>query len=317
MDPTFSDEQDEFRSAVRRALAQQARTGEPPHPEDDARVLTILLALGAGELPTETDRGIVFEELGASCVTGPASAVLGLTLPVLDALEDGASIASDCRSGRILPIVVDDLTLAHDVGNATHLLVISGGDVGIIARSDATVEPLESFDPGRPLSAIALQTSPDRIGSASAARMALDRAGRMAITYELVGIARACVDIAVEHARDREQFGRPIGSYQAISHRCVDMFMSLESARNHAHFASWALDAGDTQAELATRRAHAEACRAALSNAQSVLQVLGGIGFTWEHDAHRYLRRAHTCSHAMGTMRDSLARVSALIGLEG
>ena len=139
--------------------------------------------------------------------------------------------------------------------------------------------------------------------------------GAVALASELVGVAQATLDMAVAHARLREQFGRPIGSYQAISHRCADMFVALESARSHAYYAAWAVATGAADAELAAARAKASASDAAVFCAQSNIQVHGGIGFTWEHDAHLYLKRARAGAGALGTAAAHRRRIADLMGV--
>jgi alkylation response protein AidB-like acyl-CoA dehydrogenase len=120
--------------------------------------------------------------------------------------------------------------------------------------------------------------------------------------------------MAVAYARDREQFGRPIGTYQAVSHRLVDMFVALESARSHAYHAAWAMSAGADVAALAASQAKAAASDAAVACAQGAIQVHGGIGFTWEHDLHLYLKRARSGSAAWGTASTHRRRIADLIG---
>jgi alkylation response protein AidB-like acyl-CoA dehydrogenase len=121
--------------------------------------------------------------------------------------------------------------------------------------------------------------------------------------------------MAVAYARMREQFGRPIGSYQAISHRCADMFVALESARSHAYYAAWAVACGAGDAELAAAQAKAAASDAAVFCAQSNIQVHGGIGFTWEHDAHLYLKRARWGAAFLGTAAAHRRRIADLMGV--
>jgi alkylation response protein AidB-like acyl-CoA dehydrogenase len=166
---------------------------------------------------------------------------------------------------------------------------------------------------------VILDGAPARlVGRRDAAPEALGAAqlfGSVALACELVGIAQVTLDSAVTHAKLREQFGRPIGSYQAISHRCADMFVALELARSHAYYAAWAVEAGAEDTELAASQAKAAASDAAVFCAESNIQIHGGVGFTWEHDAHLYLKRAR-CSAALGgTASGHRRRIADLMGV--
>ena len=126
------------------------------------------------------------------------------------------------------------------------------------------------------------------------------RRAAVALSAEQVGAAQRALDMAVEHAKVRTQFGRPIGSFQAIKHMCSEMLLEVESARSAALYAMWAADS--SPAELAQAASLAQAfCTDALSSvAASCIQVHGGIGFTWEHPAHLYFKRASSSSFLLG-----------------
>src|SRR5207253_10739972 len=114
----------------------------------------------------------------------------------------------------------------------------------------------------------------------------------IAVAAEQVGGAERCLEMAVDYAKTRHQFGRPIGSFQAIQHLCADMLVRVESARSACWWAAWCAAAGDGELLVAASTAKAWCSDAFFENAAANLQIHGGIGFTWEHDAHRYLRRA-------------------------
>ena len=109
--------------------------------------------------------------------------------------------------------------------------------------------------------------------------------------------------MTVEYAKERKQFGRAIGSYQAVSHACAQMFLETEGARTVTYWAAWALDHDPENADLAAYAAKAYASDAAVNVCRSALQVHGGIGFTWEHDLHLFLKRAEANAHAYGDPR--------------
>jgi alkylation response protein AidB-like acyl-CoA dehydrogenase len=135
------------------------------------------------------------------------------------------------------------------------------------------------------------------------------------LAAENVGVAQRTMEMAVTFAKDRKQFERPIGSYQAVSHRCAQMLLEVESARSLAYWAAWALDHEPDTALRAASMAKAYAGDAGFRVAASALQVHGGIGFTWEHDLHFFLKRAKANAHAFGDSRWHRDRVAELAGV--
>ena len=128
---------------------------------------------------------------------------------------------------------------------------------------------------------------------------------------ESVGVAARVTGMAVDYAKERKQFGRAIGSYQAVSHACAQMFLETEGARSVTYWAAWALDHDPEQAFMAANCAKAYASDAAVNVTRSALQVHGGIGFTWEHDLHLFLKRAEANAHAFGDARWHREQVAA------
>jgi alkylation response protein AidB-like acyl-CoA dehydrogenase len=121
--------------------------------------------------------------------------------------------------------------------------------------------------------------------------------------------------MAVAYAKEREQFGRPIGAYQAVSHRLADMLWEVEEARSLAYYAAWASDAEPQSLPLAASMAKARASDAASAVTHQAIQTLGGIGFTWEHDVHFLLKRARVGAQMLGGARLHRDRVAELVGL--
>ena len=121
--------------------------------------------------------------------------------------------------------------------------------------------------------------------------------------------------MAVEYAKEREQFGRPIGAYQAVSHRLAEMLWDVEEARSLTYYAAWVADAEPESLPLAASMAKARASDAANSVTHNAIQTLGGIGFTWEHDIHFLLKRARVAGQLLGTARQHRERVAELSGL--
>ena len=129
-------------------------------------------------------------------------------------------------------------------------------------------------------------------GEASQQLEALIRIGAVGAAAEMLGAARRCLDMAVEYAKVREQFGQPIGSFQAIRHKCAEMLLEVENSHAAVYYAAWALDAKAEDADLAASVAKAYVGDASRKVCGEAIQVHGGIGFTWEYDLHLYFKRA-------------------------
>ena len=134
-----------------------------------------------------------------------------------------------------------------------------------------------------------------------------------ALALEAVGIGSKAVELAVDYAKKREQFGRKIGAYQAVSHSLVDAYVAVELARSLAYWAAWAVAEGDEQVELATAAAKSQAAEAAVLACEKSIQAHGGIGFTWEHPLHRYYKRALWLEGALGYGREQRAEIAAFL----
>ena len=191
---------------------------------------------------------------------------------ILTAVADGeASIAVVLGSGPVL-----------DAHPGSWLLVPHEGGHVLLPPGRATTEPLAPFDFSRPLARVSFDVGADEVLSLPP----VDDLAAILAVAEAAGVARRCLTIAVEYAKVREQFGHPIGSFQAVKHLCAEMLCRAEAAE------ALAWDAANDAHPLAVACAAAVALDAAVDNAKDCVQVLGGIGFTWEHDAHLYLRRA-------------------------
>ena len=133
------------------------------------------------------------------------------------------------------------------------------------------------------------------------------------LALEAVGIGKKALELALEHAKEREQFGRKIGVYQAVSHQCADMFVETELARSLAYWAAWCVAEDDGQAPIAAAAAKAYASDAAVAACERSIQVHGGIGFTWEHVLHDYYKRALWIQTYGGYPRTYGAKVAAYL----
>ncbi len=167
------------------------------------------------------------------------------------------------------------------------------------AASGVALEPVQVMDLATRLATVTLDAAPVAAdaalgapGQAGPLLAALLARGAVGAAAEMLGAARRCLDMAVGYAKVREQFGQPIGSFQAIRHKCADMLLEVENAHAAVYYAAWALDAGAEDAELAASVAKAYVGDAARKVCGEAIQVHGGIGFTWEYDLHLYFKRA-------------------------
>jgi alkylation response protein AidB-like acyl-CoA dehydrogenase len=202
-------------------------------------------------------------------------------------------------------------TLVLDGHVASLILVVARTDDGPSlfavdpAASGVARRKLESLDMTRKLASLKLSGAPGRpVGSEGAAAGILERTLRIAavaLAAEQVGAAQKCLEMSVEYAKLRVQFGRPIGSFQAIKHKCADMLLEVESARSAAYYAAWAVASGSGELPIVAPLAKAYCSEAFANVAAETIQIHGGIGFTWEHDAHLYYRRAKSTEQFLGS----------------
>jgi alkylation response protein AidB-like acyl-CoA dehydrogenase len=134
-----------------------------------------------------------------------------------------------------------------------------------------------------------------------------------ALALEAVGIGSKAIELAIDYAKEREQFGKKIGTYQAISHSLVDGYVAVELSRSLAYWAAWAVAEGDEQADLAVAAAKSQAAEAAVQACERSIQAHGGIGFTWEHPLHRYYKRALWLEGALGYGREHRAEIATYL----
>jgi 3-oxochol-4-en-24-oyl-CoA dehydrogenase len=309
--------------SVARAVAEGG--AEPP----ETWPALIEQGLAAVHLPAEQGGGgagpaelaIVAEELGRALAVAPFLPVAMVTTVLalagghddrLRALAGGASLAGVEVGRTALRCRGQDGTV-RIWGSAGHVLGGHDADVlllsarddddrvrwFLVAADDTAVHRMENLDAARPVARVELDVAVPDTCVVDVAPQAVDDVRVTLAAAEAAGIAGWCLDTAVEYAKVREQFGRPIGQFQAVKHLCADMLTATEQARAAAWDAARAL--GDSeQRPLAAAVAGAVALEAAVDAAKTCIQVLGGIGFTWEHDAHLYLRRAVALRQLLG-----------------
>ena len=208
-----------------------------------------------------------------------------------------------------------------DAATADFLIVGATGDRRFIVETDApgvTITPTPTIDETRKQYAVRLDgvkvDEDAAFGSEGAMEEARIRA-YTALAAELAGVAQHALEMAVSYAKERKQFDRPIGAYQAVSHRCAQMLLETEGARSAAYYAAWAADNEPETAPLAASMAKAYASDAGTRVTGASLQVHGGIGFTWEHDIHLYLKRAQADAVMLGDSRWHRRQVARIAGI--
>jgi alkylation response protein AidB-like acyl-CoA dehydrogenase len=286
--------------------------------------------------------GIVLEELGRTLLPVPylgtvvAAAALmessgdgdgaamaeavdsALARPLLERIAGGAvaAVALDAANGA--PELSGDGESATLDGSVAHLadgphadlLILrarAGEEPALVAvdlgAEGVAVEPLPTLDQTRRQATVQLAGAPAvRLGGGAAAARAGDLLA-VALAVESVGAAQRCLDATVEYLGERVQFGRPIGSFQALKHRCADLAAALEAARSTAYYATWAVDGAPEELPELAPLARAVCGEALWRVAAESIQLHGGIGFTWEHDAHLYFKRAKASELLAGGFR--------------
>jgi alkylation response protein AidB-like acyl-CoA dehydrogenase len=251
----------------------------------------------------------------SAIAAGDARATVALTEPAGRWDADGVTLTAQQAGGGWR---LDGVKLfVPDAAVADHLIVAArtrpGGEDGITLflvsgrPAGVTVSPLKTMDMTRRWYEVrfeGLQLSADAVVGAvdqgwAPLRRALDWAAA-GLCAEMVGGAQHVLDTSVEYAKTRQQFGKPIGIYQAVSHKLADMLLETESARSATYYAAWAVDADAPDRSLAASMAKAYTSDAYRRAAGNGIQVHGGIGFTWEHDMHLYFKRAKASEVTLG-----------------
>jgi alkylation response protein AidB-like acyl-CoA dehydrogenase len=262
---------------------------------------------------------ILAEELGYSVAPVPflANAAAGLALQHAgtDAQRERwlPGIASGEGRGAAGMLREGVAALVPDAEGASILVLLDGEYGWVVEPSDCEIDPVAAIDQTRRYSRVTpREGAGEPLGEGVPA--AFNRIATVTAA-EIVGVAQRTMEMAVEYARDRQQFGRPIGAYQAVSHRCADMLREVESSRSTTYWAAWAAESEPETLPVAAAMAKSMASDAGWNVTSSALQVLGGIGFTWEHDLQFFLKRAKVDGALFGSASEHRERVAALAGL--
>lgn len=357
MDLTYSAAEDDVRRLVAQALnmlpgyEERAAAGEAGRPYDE-RLWSVLhreigvLPSSAESLPVRSWRetSVVAEELGRTVAGTPllGSALAAAAMQALSGNDfawasEGSTVclAIPAGFGPAAPfpqtVVAHDGRLAGELANVADVeladtLVVPAVNVGVpalYAVEAAAVRriPVCSFDLTRPLSDVSFdRVAATLVAEGTEAETALRhavRTGTALLASEQVGLAQQCLDFTVAHLKTRYQFGQPLGAFQALKHRVAAVWANIAKGRAAARYAIGCVADATEDLEVAASVAHAFCSELATTAAEECLQLHGGLGFTWNHPVHLYLKRAEATRLTFGTPAAHRAHLARLVGLPG
>jgi alkylation response protein AidB-like acyl-CoA dehydrogenase len=278
------------------------------------------------------------EEMGRALVPGPflSNLFAGAVLHAAGATKHLAEISNGEKTATVallestaswdpeavkIPTLSGDKLFVPDAESADVMVVVAR-DAGALAlylvESHAVTKTLmPAMDLTRRLYKVAFDhPAAELLAKGDAAHKALDHALKVvtvALCAEMTGGMQRMLDIAVEYAKTRKQFGKPIGQYQAVQHQCADMLLYTESSRSAAYYAAWTMTEGNAEAPAAVSIAKAYASDACRETGNRAVQVQGGMGFTWENDTHLFYRRAKASEIAFGDATYHRERIARLV----
>jgi alkylation response protein AidB-like acyl-CoA dehydrogenase len=284
---------------------------------------------------------LLMEEAGRALLPGPFFSTVVLAGSVIDAVASPAHkknyLAPICRGEARATVAIlessaswnpRDIQLAaannkltgqklfvSDAAVADFLLVVAKNGVFVVdAKAPGLkISPMSAMDLTRKLYIVEFQDTPaELLGPATNLPRAFDIASA-ALAAELVGGMQRTLDISVEYAKTRKQFGKPIGMFQAVQHQCADMYLETESSRSAVYYAGWALEENAPDAPTAVSIAKMYASDAGRTVGNRGIQIHGGMGFTWENDVHLYYRRAKASETAFGDATFHRERIASLV----
>jgi alkylation response protein AidB-like acyl-CoA dehydrogenase len=297
-------------------VAEEAGRHTAPVPFLGSAVTATAAALAAGD--AELLAGLAAGDVTAALAVPFPAASFAVPAPAVavGALRDGDPPGVQRLTGTVTTLI--------DALPATVLLVPADGVPAALYAVPAgaegvTLTPAVSLDMTRQLADLTLDGAPGRriaVGDAAAAAIRAGLvAGAVLLASEQLGLAERCLEMTVAYVKERKQFARPVGSFQALKHRLADLWTGVTQARAAARYAAACLADGDPDLPVAVALAKAACSDIALKAAQECIQLHGGIGFTWEHPAHLYLKRAKSGAAGYGTADRHRATLAALAGL--
>jgi alkylation response protein AidB-like acyl-CoA dehydrogenase len=321
MDFDLSDEQKEIKQVARDLLTSRSPFGKVREAAEagayDPALWGELVELGWPGIAVSAEHGgqelgavglaVLVEELGYACAATPflCSATAAAVIQETGTPEQRARWLPGLCSGSITG-ALGTRELTADAEDAAVIVLLDGDDAVLVDRANADVRELVTIDPTRRFATVA--GDGESLGTGGADRV------RSAIAAEVVGVCQRALEMTLEYVKDRKQFGVPVGSFQAVGHRCAQMLLHTESARSAAYFAAWAADADPDRLPEAAALAAAAAADGGREVTASAIQAHGGIGFTWEADVHWLYKRAQLDAALLGGSRRhraALARFGA------
>jgi hypothetical protein len=318
----FTEDQIAFRDAVRELLAKECpptvvrdawgadvgRVGRAWPALGEMGVLGILAPESVGGLGLGfVDLVLLLEETGYVALPEPVVEHAAVAMPLLGEptafLGGDETITSSFSHESVVPYA----------GRADRFLLVHDGAWLLVPRADAVLTPAESVDGARHLARV--QCDPGCgtvVGEGPAAAVAFDR-GALGTAAQLIGLTRRMLDMTVEYATERRQFGVPIGTFQAVKHHLADARIALEFARPLVYRAAWSVADDDDDASVHVSMAKATASDAAVLTAKHVLQCHGAIGYSFEYDLHLFMKRAWALAAAWGDAASHRDRVGRAI----
>jgi alkylation response protein AidB-like acyl-CoA dehydrogenase len=331
MDFGLTDDQLEIQRTARELLAERAKPERVrEHAEagrTDERLWSELCELGwpgiaiseehGGQGLGQVELSILCEELGRVVAPVPfLGSVLAATL-----IEHAGSepLCERWLGDMARGASIGAVGLAHDgtaelvIGapDAQVVVLVEGEQTRVLAAGELEIIPLASIDPTRTAARVSAPAGAGETLDGNSAA-GLDRA-IVAVASELVGVCERALEMTVAYVKERKQFGVPVGSYQAVSHRCAQMLLDTEKARCMAAFAAWTADADPERLAEAAAMAKAAASDAGREVTASAIQAHGGIGFTWEADVHWLYKRAQLDAALLGGAKSHRARLAAIL----
>jgi alkylation response protein AidB-like acyl-CoA dehydrogenase len=284
---------------------------------------------------------LLMEEAGFALLPGPFFSTVALAAPVFEALGspdqkkkylapichgqarstvamleaaaswDSADVQMSAQGGKL----TGQKLFVTDAAVADSIIVVARNGVFVVEAKapGVTIAPMSSMDITRKQYSVKFNNTPaEKLGELAGLNRALD-ISTAALVAELVGGMQRSLDLTVQYAKTRKQFGKPIGSFQAVQHQCADMYLETESSRSAAYYAGWALEENTPDAATAVSIAKMYASDAARSIGNHGIQIHGGMGFTWENDLHLYYRRAKASETTLGDATFHRERIARLV----
>jgi alkylation response protein AidB-like acyl-CoA dehydrogenase len=344
----YSEVEEELRATVRQALAGSADPWRALAVDIGCAGLAVPEDRG-GAGASWREVAVVAEELGRAVAALSTATVpfLGTTLATAALLAvEPSDLLAKMASGTVTAVLVAPLSTppgapppdtvqvdgagaaasltgvianVADAAAADVLLVPTRDGLFAVDAADARAVPVVSLDQTRPLCDVTFDAAPATrlagAGAAGAAWRAALAAGAAVLASDQLGVATWCLESTVDYVKGRYQFARPVGSFQAVKHRLAQLWVDVTQARAVARYAAGCLADGDPDTAVAASLAQAHCGPVAVRAAEECVQLHGGIGFTWEHPAHWYLKRAKASAIALGTAAQHRATLGTLVDL--